>query len=202
MVSSETPEAPAGDAEVRARDEAFMREALEEARLAAEAGDVPVGAVIVDASSVIVGRGRNRREANQDPTAHAEVEALRDAARARGAWRLAGCTLYVTMEPCPMCAGALVNARVARVVYGCADAKAGACDTLFTIGRDARLNHRFEIQGLVLAEECAHQLRAFFAPRRKPQRLRESLEQQPSVQQPSELQPSEGTDEAPPEQLA
>jgi tRNA(adenine34) deaminase len=151
-----------------AQDESFMRAALEEAALAGQAGDVPVGAVVVDANGVIVGRGRNRREANQDPTAHAEVEALRDAARVRGAWRLAGLTVYVTLEPCPMCAGALVNARVARVVYGCTDPKAGAVDTLFSIGRDVRLNHRFEVSGLVLADECAGLLRAFFAPRRKP----------------------------------
>jgi tRNA(adenine34) deaminase len=151
----------------RTRDETFMRVALEEAVLAAEAGDVPVGAVVVDATGVIVGRGRNRREANQDPTAHAEIEALRDAARARGAWRLAGHSVYVTLEPCPMCAGALVNARVARVVYGCADPKAGAVETLFSIGRDVRLNHRFEVQGLVLPDECAGLLRAFFAVRRQ-----------------------------------
>lgn len=147
-------------------DEAFMREALAEALSAAEAGDVPVGAVVVDEGGHIVARGRNGRERYQDPCAHAEVEALREAARARGAWRLGGATVYVTLEPCPMCAGALVNARVARLVYGCADPKAGAVDTMFGIGRDARLNHRFSVTSGVLAAECAAALRAFFAARR------------------------------------
>ena len=145
-----------------------MHLALEEAVAAAAAGDVPVGAVVVDQNGEIVGRGRNRREIDQDPIAHAEVEALRDAARRRGTWRLAGLTLYVTLEPCAMCAGALVNARISRVVYGCADPKAGAVDTLFLIGRDGRLNHRFEVEAEVLAEPCAAVLRAFFAARRKP----------------------------------
>ncbi|MBK9261700.1 MAG: nucleoside deaminase [Polyangiaceae bacterium] len=145
-----------------------MRVAIEEASLAAVDGDVPVGAVVVDATGNVIGRGRNRREVGQDPTAHAEIEAIRDAARNRGAWRLLDTTVYVTLEPCPMCAGALVNARVARVVYGCKDPKAGAVDTLFAIGRDGRLNHRFEVQGDVLSDECANLLRAFFAARRKP----------------------------------
>jgi tRNA(adenine34) deaminase len=148
------------------RDELFMRAALAEAEIAGAAGDVPVGAVIVGPAGTIVARGRNRREQDQDPTAHAEVDALRLAARQAGAWRLEGATVYVTLEPCPMCAGALVNARVARVVYGCADPKAGAIDTLFAIGRDARLNHRFEVTSGVLATECAALLRAFFAARR------------------------------------
>ncbi|MDC0742224.1 tRNA adenosine(34) deaminase TadA [Polyangium mundeleinium] len=160
-------DAATADEQALARDAAFMRAAIEEAVAAANSGDVPVGAVLVDAAGTIVGRGRNRRELLQDPTAHAEVEALRDAARQRGAWRLAGFTVYVTLEPCPMCAGALVNARVSRLVYGCTDPKAGAVDTLFTIGRDLRLNHRYEVQGGVLADECAGLLRAFFAPRRK-----------------------------------
>jgi tRNA(adenine34) deaminase len=144
-------------------DARFMREALAEAEAAAAVGDVPVGAVVVDAAGVIVGRGRNRREAEQDPTGHAEVDALRRAAAAVGHWRQEGATVYVTLEPCPMCAGALVNARVARVVYGCADPKAGAVDTLFAIGRDARLNHRFASTAGVLGEECAGMLKAFFA---------------------------------------
>ncbi len=148
-------------------DEQFMREALAEASAAAEAGEVPVGAVVVDAEGRIVGRGRNRREQYQDPCAHAEVEALREAARARGAWRLGGTTVYATLEPCPMCAGALVNARIARLVYGCSDPKAGAVDTLFGIGRDTRLNHRFAITSGVLADECAAVLRAFFSIRRQ-----------------------------------
>jgi tRNA(adenine34) deaminase len=165
-IRTDDPAENAKQAAARALDEACMRAALTEALAAGEAGDVPVGAVVVDASGTIVGRGRNRREQNQDPTAHAEVEALRDAARVRGAWRLEGLTVYVTLEPCPMCAGALVNARVARVVYGCADPKAGAVDTLFSIGRDARLNHRYAVLGGVLADECAGLLRAFFAARR------------------------------------
>jgi len=147
-------------------DDAYMRAAISEARAAAEAGDVPVGAVVVGADGVVVARGRNRREANQDPTAHAEVDALRAASSALGHWRLEGMTVFVTLEPCPMCAGALVNARVARVVYGCADPKAGAVDTLFSIGRDPRLNHRFASTGGVLGDECAALLRSFFAARR------------------------------------
>lgn len=144
-------------------DERFMREAMLEAGAAAEAGDVPVGAIVVDANGVIIARGRNRRELDQDPTAHAEIDGLRRAAMALGHWRLEGATVYVTLEPCPMCAGALVNARVARVVYGCADPKAGAIGTLFTIGTDPRLNHRFAVQSGVLTDACAAQLKAFFA---------------------------------------
>lgn len=153
-------------------DEGFMREAIAEAEAAALAGDVPVGCVIVDARGVIVGRGRNRREADQDPTAHAEVDALRRASAALGHWRMEGATVYVTLEPCPMCAGALVNARVARVVYGCADPKAGAVDTLFTIGRDPRLNHRFAVTSGVLGDACAGLLKSFFAGLRKRDKLR------------------------------
>ena len=147
-------------------DRIHMSAAVAEAQAAAEAGDVPVGAVIVDASGQLIARGRNRREVDQDPTAHAEVDALRAAARALGHWRLGGATVYVTLEPCPMCAGALVNARIARLVYGCADPKAGAVETLFQIGRDPRLNHRFEVTPGVLADESAALLRAFFAARR------------------------------------
>ncbi len=140
-----------------------MREAINEAAAAAIVGDVPVGAVVVDATGAIVARGRNRREADQDPTAHAEIDALRGAAAALGHWRLEGATVFVTLEPCPMCAGALVNARVARLVYGCPDPKAGAVDTLFAIGRDLRLNHRFAVTSGVLGEECAALLKGFFA---------------------------------------
>src|SRR6185503_13426450 len=131
-------------------DDSWMRAALAEAEAAAEAGDVPVGAVIVDASGVRIAAGRNAREAEQDPTAHAEIHALRRAAAALGHWRLEGATVFVTLEPCPMCAGALVNARIARLVYGCADPKAGAVDTLFSIGQDPRLNHRFAVTRGVL----------------------------------------------------
>jgi tRNA(adenine34) deaminase len=144
-------------------DVRWMREALAEAEAAAAAGDVPVGAVIVDAGGSLVGRGRNGREADQDPTGHAEIYALRRAATALGRWRLEGATVYVTLEPCPMCAGALVNARIARLVYGCADPKAGAVDTLFSIGQDSRLNHRFNVERGVLEEECGEALRRFFA---------------------------------------
>jgi tRNA(adenine34) deaminase len=142
-------------------DEDIMRLALEEARLAGEAGDVPVGAVVVDGERIL-GRGRNRREVNQDPTAHAEIEALRDAARLLGHWRVEA-TMVVTQEPCPMCAGAIVNARVRRLVYGCPNPKAGAVATLYQIPTDTRLNHRVEVTGDVLAEDCADLLRAFFA---------------------------------------
>ena len=144
-------------------DARFMREALAEAEAAALAGDVPVGAVVVDAAGALIARGRNRRELDQDPTAHAEIDALRRATSALGHWRLGGATVFVTLEPCPMCAGALVNARVARLVYGCPDPKAGAVDTLFQIGRDARLNHRFVVTSGVLGEACAALLKRFFA---------------------------------------
>ena len=141
-------------------EEDCMRLAIGEGRLAGEAGDVPVGAVVVLGDRVI-GHGRNRREANQDPTAHAEIEALREAARVIGHWRIEA-TLVVTQEPCPMCAGALVNARVRRLVYGCSNPKAGAVTTLYQIVTDARLNHRMEVVGGVLADECADLLRGFF----------------------------------------
>ncbi len=147
-------------------DEALMRLALAEAERAGADGDVPVGAVVVDAQGNLIGSGRNRREVDLDPTAHAEIVALRAAAVARGAWRLEGATLFVTLEPCPMCAGALVNARVRRVVYGCTDPKAGAIATRYTIGVDGLLNHTFEVRGGVLAESCAELLRSFFRARR------------------------------------
>src|SRR6185312_7449187 len=140
-----------------------MKAALDEADAAALVGEVPVGCVIVDAAGRDIGRGRNARESLGDPTAHAEMFAIRAAASRQGDWRLEGATAYVTLEPCAMCAGALVLARVARVVYGCTDPKAGAVTTLYTIGRDPRLNHRFELVEGVLAEECADRLRRFFA---------------------------------------
>lgn len=144
-----------------------MRSALAEARAAVETGDVPVGALVVDDAGEVLGRGRNRREADQDPTAHAEVLALRDAAVRRGRWRLDGCTLVVTLEPCTMCAGAAVLARVDRVVLGAWDEKAGAAGSLWDVVRDRRLNHRPEVVGGVLAEESAALLRGFFAARRR-----------------------------------
>lgn len=140
-----------------------MREALVEADRAATLGEVPVGAVVVDASGSRVAVAHNLRETAADPTAHAEIVALRAAAAARGIWRLEGHTLYVTLEPCVMCAGALVNARIARVVWGCDDPKAGACTSLFSIGQDARLNHRFTTTRGVLEDECAGRLKRFFA---------------------------------------
>ncbi len=142
-------------------DSAWMQHAIDEARAAAAMGEVPVGCVIVKDGAVIA-RGHNLRESERDPTAHAEMIAIREAARAIGDHRLNGATAYVTLEPCPMCAGALVHARVDRVVYGCTDPKAGAVHTLFAIGRDARLNHVFEVEGGVRAEECAAMLRSFF----------------------------------------
>jgi tRNA(adenine34) deaminase len=145
-----------------------MRGALEQAREALTTDDVPVGAVVVDADGSVLATGRNRREADGDPTAHAEVIALREASRARGSWRLDGCTLVVTLEPCTMCAGAVVLGRVDRLVYGATDPKAGAVDSLYDVVRDPRLNHRPEVVGGVLAEECGDLLRDFFRARRKP----------------------------------
>jgi tRNA(adenine34) deaminase len=144
----------------------MMDLAIAEAMLAGQAGDVPVGAIIVAGDGTVIGRGRNRREANGDPTAHAELEALRDAARTIGHWRVEA-TLYVTQEPCPMCAGALVNARVTRLVYGCANPKAGAVTSLFQLVTDPRLNHRLQVTGGIRADECAALLQRFFAELRR-----------------------------------
>jgi len=143
-----------------------MRLALEQAVLTAASADVPVGAVVVDADGEVLGVGRNARELTGDPTAHAEVLALRAAALSLGTWRLSGCTLAVTLEPCTMCAGALVLARVSRVVFGAADPKAGAVGSLWDVVRDRRLNHRPEVVSGVLADECSELLRAFFEGRR------------------------------------
>lgn len=143
-----------------------MRRALAEARLAGEAGDVPVGAVVLGPSGETVAAGHNDRERAADPTGHAEIVAIRAAASARGAWRLAGCTLVVTLEPCTMCAGAAVQARLDRVVYGAADLKAGAVGSLWDVVRDRRLNHRPEVIAGVMADECAALLTEFFTRRR------------------------------------
>ena len=143
-----------------------MRLALAEAVGAANGGDVPVGAVVVDAAGRVIGVGSNRREQDGDPTAHAEMLALRQAAAAVGSWRLDGCTLVVTLEPCTMCAGALVLARVATVIYGAPDPKAGAVGSLWDVVRDRRLNHRPEVVAGVLAEECGQILRDWFTSRR------------------------------------
>ena len=145
-----------------------MRLALHEADQAPLHADVPVGCVIVSAEGLVLARDHNRREERADPTAHAELLALRSAAAQLGHWRLEGATAFVTLEPCPMCAGALVNARVARVVYGATDLKAGALSSLFEIGRDLRLNHRFEVTAGVLGEEGGARLKAFFAKLRAP----------------------------------
>jgi tRNA(adenine34) deaminase len=143
-----------------------MRLALAEADLALPTGDVPVGAVVLDPSGGVIGRGHNDREAVGDPTAHAEVMAIREAARAVGEWRLTGCTLVVTLEPCTMCAGAIVLSRLTRVVYGAWDDKAGAAGSLWDVIRDRRLNHRPEVVPGVLADACAASLTAFFDARR------------------------------------
>ena len=142
-----------------------MRQALKQAGLAATHGDVPVGAVLVKDGKVIA-RGRNRREERRDPTAHAEVEALRKAAKKLGGWYLHGCTLYVTLEPCPMCAGALMQARIDAVVFGAWDPKAGCCGTLMNLPEDQRFPHRVAVTGGVMEAECASVLKEFFRKRR------------------------------------
>ena len=147
-------------------DSEAMGLALAEAGAALGTGDVPIGAVVLDPAGAVIGRGRNLREATGDPTGHAEVVALRDAAAEVGEWRLAGCTLVVTLEPCTMCAGALVLARVERLVFGSYDDKAGAVGSLWDVVRDRRLNHRPEVVGGVRAAECARLLDSFFARRR------------------------------------
>ncbi|MFW5898963.1 MAG: nucleoside deaminase [Jiangellaceae bacterium] len=143
-----------------------MQAALREAEQALSTGDVPVGAVVLGPDGAIMSRGRNQREAVGDPTAHAEMVALRAAAARRGTWRLDGCTLVVTLEPCAMCAGALGLARVDRLVYGAADPKAGAAGSVWDLVRDRRMNHRPEVIGGVLAAECGELLRSFFAAQR------------------------------------
>ncbi|MCW2953228.1 MAG: CMP/dCMP deaminase zinc-binding protein [Conexibacter sp.] len=147
------------------RDEYYMRLALREAERALEHDDVPVGAIVVRDGEVI-GAGHNERELREDPTAHAETIALREASRALGSWRVLESVLYVTLEPCTMCAGAIVLARVPRVVFGTWDPKAGAAGSVLDVLAEPRLNHRPEVAGGLLAEECADQLRAFFAGRR------------------------------------
>ena len=151
---------------MRERYDEWMRLALDQARLALETDDVPVGAVVVAGDGTVVGRGHNAREALADPTAHAEIVALRAAAAELGQWRLDGCTLVVTLEPCTMCAGALVQARVARLVYAAGDEKAGAVGSLWDVVRDRRLNHRPEVVAGVLADEAAEELRVFFRTHR------------------------------------
>jgi tRNA(adenine34) deaminase len=144
-----------------------MREAIVEAQRAEAVDEVPIGCVIVhEPSGTILGRGGNRRETEADPTAHAEILALREAARATGHWRLLDCVLVVTLEPCPMCAGAIVNARIPKLAYGCDDPKAGAVRTLYQLCEDPRLNHRVEVVSGVLSDECAKLLQDFFRKQR------------------------------------
>ncbi|WP_231637110.1 tRNA adenosine(34) deaminase TadA [Microbacterium sp. No. 7] len=152
----------------RSTDLAAMRRALELAADAAGHGDIPVGAVVADLAGEIVGEGRNLREVDRDPFAHAEIIALREAAQALGSWNLEHCTLVVTLEPCIMCAGAILQARVGRVVFGAWDAKAGAAGSLYDVLRDRRLPHRAEVVGGVREDESSALLRAFFEPRRAP----------------------------------
>ncbi len=149
-----------------------MRLALDEARLALDHDDVPVGAILVDGEGNVLGRGRNRREERGDPTAHAELEALRQAAATRGLWRLDDTVLFVTLEPCAMCAGALVNARVGELVFGAWDPRAGAVETLYGICTDPRLNHRLTVRGGILEEPCRELLQAFFRAKRERKRQR------------------------------
>src|SRR5690606_1591402 len=150
----------------RMDDTALMRHALDQARLAMGHGDVPVGAILVDPEGAAVAADHNRREELGDPTAHAEILVLSAAARRAGTWRLEGHTLYVTLEPCAMCAGAAVNARISRLVYGAADLKGGACWSLYNIPQDRRLNHQMEMAAGVLAADASELLTSFFAARR------------------------------------
>ena len=152
-----------------ATDERYMVNAIDQAYIAEENGDVPIGCVIVYANRVIA-KAYNQRQQLNDPTAHAEIIALTQAAEFVGNWRLNGCTIYVTLEPCPMCAGALVLGRIDRLVYGCDDPKAGACKSLYNIVQDERLNHRLEVTSGVLADKCGRQLQEFFQRRRQENR--------------------------------
>jgi len=148
------------------KDIYFMKAAIDQAYIALENEDVPVGAVIVNENKIIA-KGYNQRHQLNDPTAHAEIIALTAASEHIGHWRLHGCTIYVTLEPCPMCAGALVMARLDKLVFGCTDPKAGACGSLYNIVQDTRLNHRLEVTKDVLAEDCATMLQNFFRNKRK-----------------------------------
>jgi tRNA(adenine34) deaminase len=150
-------------------DQQFMRMAINQAAIAEDNGDVPIGAVIVHESRVIA-KAYNERQQLNDPTAHAEIIALTQASDAVGSWRLHGCTMYVTLEPCPMCAGALVLARIDRLVFGTEDPKTGACGSLYNIVQDTRLNHQIQITSGVLMEDCKGQLQAFFQRRRQENR--------------------------------
>jgi len=158
-------DSPGADPAGMGADERYMLKAIDQACIAETNGDVPIGCVIVYENRVIA-KAYNQREQLNDPTAHAEIIALTQAADFIGGWRLGGCTIYVTLEPCPMCAGALVLARIDRLVYGCDDPKTGACGSLYNIVQDERLNHRLEVAPGVLAGECSRQLQEFFRRRR------------------------------------
>ena len=156
--------------------ESLMREAIALAAHAASIGEVPIGCVVVDdLTGQVIGRGYNRRETDHDPTAHAEIIALREASHARGHWRLTDCTLVVTLEPCPMCAGAIVLARIPRVVFGALDPKGGAVRSLYRLLEDSRLNHRVEVVEGVLSEPCGLVLSEFFRGKRRQRRAPDSL---------------------------
>ena len=148
-------------------DEHFMQMALQQAQLARDADEVPVGAIVVTADQRVIAAAHNQRETLHDPTAHAEMIAITQAAQAFQDWRLDGCTLYATLEPCPMCAGAILQARIARVVFGATDPKAGAVHSLFRLLNDARLNHRCEVSGGILQEACGNILTDFFKAQRR-----------------------------------
>ena len=147
-------------------DEAWLRDALEQAALAEAAGEVPVGAVLLDRDGAVLARGQNRVIRDHDPTAHAEIVAMRAAGKALGNYRLAGCTLYATLEPCAMCAGAMIHARIARLVFGAFDPKGGAVGSVLDVLNHPRLNHRIEVRPGLLAEECGTHLSRFFQSRR------------------------------------
>ncbi len=153
-------------------DESAMRLALEQARRGEEAGEIPIGAVVLDGDGEVIASAHNEREATQDPTAHAEVAALREAAKRLGRWRLDDCTLVVTLEPCPMCAGAVVMSRVRRLVFGAWNEDYGAAGSRWDLVRDRRLNHRTEVMGGVLAPECGAIVRSFLLAQRLPQEER------------------------------
>jgi tRNA(adenine34) deaminase len=146
---------------IAAQDQCFMQQALQEASIAETLREVPIGAVIVR-QGVIVGRGHNLRESHNDPTAHAEMVAIRQAAQTLGSWRLLDCTLYVTLEPCVMCMGAIILARIPRLVFGCRDPRAGAVGSIYDFSRDQRFNHRVLVDEGVLVDECSEQLSSFF----------------------------------------
>ena len=147
-------------------DEEYMRMALEEAKAAEEAGEVPIGAVVVEGGGEVIARGHNLRETLNSPTAHAEHIAIEEASKKLSAWRLTGCTVYVTLEPCVMCAGLMHQARISRCVFGAYDKKAGALKTLYEVGSDTRLNHNFDVTDGILEQECASLLTNFFKKKR------------------------------------